>query len=242
MSRIEATLPSATPNRPMPGSFWITSAWAAAVAGLWVLASLATVLIAHNWGFTAIGFEQVAVSVLGSLMILPLIIGAVRNSGAPWRDDLALRAPEWIDILIGFACVLLLIGGYAALSALTGENILARAPDLYLVLAASGMLVPFVLCAVVLAPVMEEIVFRGFLYRGWSRSAVGVAGAIVLTSALWALMHTRLGTGGMAIMFGVGLMLGTVRWLSGSTTLVIGIHAINNVHALAQLFRGNETL
>ena len=239
MSQIEATL--ATPStRPMPGSFWITTGWAAAVAGLWIVASLATVMIAHNWGITAIGFEQVAVSLLGSLMILPLIIGSVRRSGAHWRDYLALRAPEWIDVLMGFACVLLLIGGYAAARALTGENVLLRAPELYLVLAANGMLLPFVLCAVVLAPAMEEIVFRGFLYRGWSRSAVGVTGAIVLTSALWALMHTRLGTSGMLIMFGVGLMLGTVRWLSGSTTLVIGIHAINNVHALAQLFRGTE--
>src|SRR3712207_6617210 len=115
MSQFEATLP---PTRPMPGSFWITTAWAAAVACLWIVASLATVLIAHNWGISAVGFEQVAVSVLGSVMILPLIIGSVRKSGAHWRDYLALRVPEWIDMLIGFACVLLLIGGYAALSAL----------------------------------------------------------------------------------------------------------------------------
>ena len=46
----------------------------------------------------------------------------------------------------------------------------------FLMLAASGMLVPFVLSGVVLAPVMEEIVFRGFLYRGWSR-AIGGTGA-----------------------------------------------------------------
>ncbi len=238
MSPIEATLPS-TPARPVPGSFLITSAWAAGIAGMWVLASLATVLIARNWGVTALGFEQVAVTVLGSLMVLPLVAIAVRGTGVPWRDYLALRTPEWIDILIGFACLLLLIGGYAAVSALTGESIIKPVPDLFLMLAASGMLVPFVLSGVVLAPVMEEIVFRGFLYRGWGQ-AIGVTGAIVLTAALWAVMHTRLGLTGMVMMFGVGILLGMVRWLSGSTTLVIGIHMFNNLHVLAQTFRSTD--
>jgi hypothetical protein len=142
MSPIEATLPS-TPARPATddkesaGGFWITSAWAAGVAGLWVLASLATVLIAQNWGITALGFEHVTVTVLGSIMVLPLVAIAVRGTGVPWRDYLALRTPEWIDILIGFACVLLLVGGYAAVSALTGERIIKPIPELFLMLAAS---------------------------------------------------------------------------------------------------------
>jgi membrane protease YdiL (CAAX protease family) len=43
------------------------------------------------------------------------------------------------------------------------------------------------------APVTEEIVFRGFLYRGFSESRIGVAGTIALTVA-WALIHIVQGT------------------------------------------------
>jgi membrane protease YdiL (CAAX protease family) len=53
-------------------------------------------------------------------------------------------------------------------------------------------------------------------------------------------MHTRLGLTGMVMMFGVGILLGMVRWLSGSTTLVIGIHMFNNLHVLAQTFRSTD--
>ena len=40
------------------------------------------------------------------------------------------------------------------------------------------------LAAVVVAPVTEELIFRGFLHRGWERSRLGVSGTIILTSVL----------------------------------------------------------
>jgi len=37
----------------------------------------------------------------------------------------------------------------------------------------------------------EELFFRGFLFRGLSSSFMGPVGAVLVTSALWALIHTQ---------------------------------------------------
>jgi hypothetical protein len=42
-------------------------------------------------------------------------------------------------------------------------------------------MVTIALAFVIIAPAAEEITFRGFLYRGWAASRLGVFGAILLT-------------------------------------------------------------
>ena len=40
-------------------------------------------------------------------------------------------------------------------------------------------------------PVFEELFFRGFLLEGFRRTFLGTTGAVVLTSLLWAVIHTQ---------------------------------------------------
>ncbi len=78
------------------------------------------------------------------------------------------------------------------------------------------------------APVFEEFVVRGFLFRGWSESFLGPIGAILLTSAVWAMDHTQYNWFGRLEIFGMGLALGYSRWRSGSTWLTTMIHSALN--------------
>src|SRR5260370_238343 len=55
----------------------------------------------------------------------------------------------------------------------------------------AGMLAALWLAVVIAAPVSEELLFRGFLHRGWAPSWLGIAGTIILTSALWAALHQQ---------------------------------------------------
>ena len=49
---------------------------------------------------------------------------------------------------------------------------------------------------VVLAPVGEETLFRGFLYKGIAASRAGPIGAIMVSSLVFALLHVNMiGTG-----------------------------------------------
>jgi membrane protease YdiL (CAAX protease family) len=78
-------------------------------------------------------------------------------------------------------------------------------------------------------PLMEEFVFRGFIFRGWSQSFLGPVGSIVLTSVLWAMIHTQYDWFGRLWIFVTGLALGHFRWRSNSTWLTVMIHSAINI-------------
>jgi HAD superfamily hydrolase (TIGR01509 family) len=84
------------------------------------------------------------------------------------------------------------------------------------------------LAIIVLAPIGEEVVFRGFLLPGFSHTFLGNGGAVVLTSATWALMHFQYDYHGILIIFVAGLLLGAARVQTGSLYPCIAMHALQN--------------
>jgi len=63
----------------------------------------------------------------------------------------------------------------------------------------------------VVAAVFEELFFRGLLYRGLAESRLGVAGAVVVTAAVFALLHWRLTAFDLSYLFASGLGFGLLR-------------------------------
>lgn len=84
---------------------------------------------------------------------------------------------------------------------------------------------------VVLAPLSEELLFRGFAYAGLAPSRIGPVGAIVLTSAVWAVIHVQYAWPLIAQIFIFGVVFGIVRWRSGSLWPPIIAHGIVNLFA-----------
>ena len=97
----------------------------------------------------------------------------------------------------------------------------------------AGWLVWLLLAIVVVAPVGEEIVFRGFLFRGLVRPGYELL-AIVVISLAWALLHIQYDWLGMAQIFASALLLGWFRWASGSTMLTIVMHVLINFEAMIE--------
>jgi membrane protease YdiL (CAAX protease family) len=89
------------------------------------------------------------------------------------------------------------------------------------------------LAVVVVAPIGEEIVFRGFLFRGLVRPGYERL-AIVAIALAWALLHIQYDWLGMAQIFAAGLILGWFRWASGSTVLTIVMHVLINAEAMIE--------
>ena len=83
------------------------------------------------------------------------------------------------------------------------------------------------------APVAEEFLVRGFLLRGWSQSFLAPTGAVVLSSAAWAAVHTQYNWFYMSEIFALGILLGVLRLRNGSTWLTVILHAANNAVAVA---------
>jgi membrane protease YdiL (CAAX protease family) len=101
-------------------------------------------------------------------------------------------------------------------------------PDPYLNAEGAGGFLIFLIGCCIAAPMMEEFVFRGFMFRGWSQSFLGPVGSIVLTSVLWGMMHTQYDWFGRFCIFVTGLALGHFRWRSNSTWLTVMVHSAIN--------------
>lgn len=103
----------------------------------------------------------------------------------------------------------------------------------------------FVFTACILAPLFEEIVFRGLLqnmirgvFRGRGSKALVVRDllAIAITSAIFAAAH---GTAtGFPVLFISGMMMGIAYWRTGSLWASMSVHLLNNVVATLALAYG----
>ncbi|MGJ8644610.1 MAG: CPBP family intramembrane glutamic endopeptidase [Luteolibacter sp.] len=82
--------------------------------------------------------------------------------------------------------------------------------------------------SVVLAPVFEEIVFRGFLFQGL-RGKVGTLWAGVISTVLFALVHTQYDFWGWISVGITGAVAAFLVWRTGSITTSIALHALTNL-------------
>ena len=96
--------------------------------------------------------------------------------------------------------------------------------------------------AVLLAPLVEETIFRGYLYPVLARS-LGVAGGVVVTGMLFGLMHApqlRGGTGQIALLVGVGIVLTWVRAKTGTVLASFLVHLSYNSFFFLGLYAATE--
>jgi membrane protease YdiL (CAAX protease family) len=241
-----APLPG-TPVQPRIWKFWGTSLWglllfAAMFAGQFAL--VAGFFIAKGPPFDVASIKAVAsagtVISLSVMMGLPAVLAvlwlATRMARMPFADYLALRRTSWSNLLIGIVALIVLIAGWDLLARAVGHDATPGfMVDVLKSAQADGALWLLVIAFAVAAPVTEELMVRGFLYRGWSESALGPAGAVVLSSLVWTAMHAQYYDW---FLFGevlsIGLLLGTMRYRSNSTWLTIIMHGINNFAATLQ--------
>lgn len=159
---------------------------------------------------------------------------AGQAGGAPARY-LGLMWPRRSEILLGSAAVagFIVIGN--AVTWLIGKDIVtAFQAGIYATAAADGTLFWLWLAVVVVVPVGEEILFRGFLFRGWHRTPNDAWLVIVAAGALFALLHVQYDLYVIGQVFLCGVMLGWFRWATGSTVLAILMHAMINFEGMIE--------
>lgn len=89
---------------------------------------------------------------------------------------------------------------------------------------------------VVYGPIAEEVVFRGFLFKGIQSSKMGNTGAVLITSFLWAILHLQYGIFDISSIFVFGILLGIVRIRTKSLFPVIILHCFNNLVSTIQFY------
>jgi len=150
--------------------------------------------------------------------------------GGRFADFLALRGFRWTQLLIWFPVLaLVLFGSQWLLHALGASD----DSDFTLNLLLPGPAVPWIIAAIALgAPLVEEPLFRGFMYRGMARSRWTTLLALVIPNCLWVLLHIQYHWPTLIVLFLVGLVLALSRHYSGSTFVPILLHLGMNTFAV----------
>jgi CAAX protease family protein len=180
----------------------------------------------------------VAAQILAYLAVLVLMIALVKRAhGQPFWRAIRWNWPR--------NSLLYLLGGVALAFGLQGLAHLLPMPKelpidrFFQTTSQAWVLSVF---GVTLAPLMEELFFRGFLYPVLVRR-VGVVLAILLTSAGFALIHRPQLGGAWApvlVVFLVGLVLTITRALSKSVASSLLIHIAYNGTISALIFAASD--
>lgn len=182
---------------------------------------------------------QLRVVILGSQLVT--LLGALWILHVSGRLSWRLAgpvAPKSLDVVrglgngaIAYAIVLLWAGVYTLAF---GEPDPVDQALLEGAGASTSVIVTSVLAAVLLAPLVEEVIFRGVLMQA-ARRRLGLVGGIFLSSFVWTMVHAELlpGVGtfqpvAVGAIFILGLWLGWVFHRTGAIVVPIVAHATFN--------------
>lgn len=238
-----------------PWGFWATIGLSVVVMLVYLVVTL-LILVAFAFAFMADnpdadireflavagtdGFISFLALCLAALLCGGLILLFIRlKATLPVGEYLGLRSVNARTALIWFALLALVL---VASDLLTYALDRPAAPEIMVELYRTSRFAVLSWFAIVVAgPVFEEVFYRGFMFRGIQASALGNGGAIVITSAVWAVTHVQYDAYLMATIFVLGILLGAARAVTGSLYLVTAMHMATNLIATIglHLFAGS---
>lgn len=235
-------------TKPRPWGFWATTGLATVIAVVFVGTQIAVGIIftgaAMMSGHQDVLSDPKKLQANGLFLALttcgaaPVGVGLVwlfawLRSGIHARDYLGLRRVS-ARHLARWCIAMLALGAISdGLSALLRRSIV---PDVIVESYKTAWSPPLLWFAViVLAPINEEIFFRGFVFAGFSRSPIGARATVLLTAFLWSVIHFQYDWYGVSVIFAAGLLLGYARLKTNSIYPCILMHALMNLVATIQV-------
>ncbi len=88
----------------------------------------------------------------------------------------------------------------------------------------------------IIAPVFEEVVFRGLAFSRLQYSKFGPVGAIIITSLIFSVLHIQYELILLVFLFPMALLYGFVRYKTENVTYCIALHILFNSLSTFQLF------
>ena len=241
-----ATAPTApAPKMPRTWKFFGSSLWTFAAFLAMSIVEMIALLIGFGvfipGEFEEAGFRSFAqhgatvggVALVGMPAAVLVLWLATRIARRSFASYLALRWPSLREIGFAFAATAALVTVLGVVAWLLGYPVSPEFATTSVRTARdSGLLWLLLLGFCIGAPIAEEFMFRGFLFRGWSASFLGPIGTIVLSAIVFALIHQQYNWFYIACIAAVGLLFGYLRYRSESTWLTVITHGTYNLSAV----------
>lgn len=225
---------------PTPWGAGTTFAWTAIAIVVGQGAAMAVLLWwlgdATSGSLSALQFDGtvVALATLASNPVqIAILIWAARRRGWKPSHYLGLDAFRARDFGLAVAACAALLIAIATFGWLSGFDLVTPFQiESYTSTPSGPWLAALLLAVVVVGPFGEEVTFRGFLFRGWVGGHPTIG--ILAISLVWAIQHIQYDWFGMLQVFLFGILLGWVRWRSGSSLLTFLLHGLMNVEATVE--------
>jgi uncharacterized protein len=206
--------------------------------GLGQLVGIGALTAMKSFDAARVDYDGTAIAIVtlsaNPVQVITLVLAA-RLTGENVFAYFGLNMPRWRDVTIAVAGLVVVIVLGDVLTFASGRDLV---PSFQLEIHRSalmdGTLGWLWLALVVVAPVGEELLFRGFLYRGIVREPRDVLPGILMIALIWSLLHVQYDWFGAAVVFVIGVLFGYVRHYSGSTTLVILLHMLLNLESVLE--------
>lgn len=191
--------------------------------------------LGHLPNFSGDGVAIAIIIAVSTPVEVALLAVFARRASVSAAEYLGLIWPRRGEVIFGVvAMVVLMIAGDAVSWLLGRAFVTPFQIDIYRTAVAGGWLIWLWLAIVIATPIGEEIIFRGFLFRGWVKSPRDVWPVIFTTAFLWAIIHLQYDWYVIGQIFVFGLYLGWIRWSTGSTILTIFLHALINTEGMIE--------
>jgi membrane protease YdiL (CAAX protease family) len=217
---------------------WATLAFAILAFVLGQAMGIAALSLLKNFDPARVDSDGTAIAIytlVGNPVEIITLVLATRLSGTNALEYLGLDIPRWRDVAIAAAGLLAVIAVADALTlALGKEMVPAFQLEWHRTAQAEGTLPWLWLAIIVAAPVGEELLFRGFMFRGFVHEPRDALPGILVIALIWSMLHAQYDWFGTAQVFAIGVLFGFARWRTGSTTLVILLHMLLNLESVVE--------
>lgn len=175
--------------------------------------------------------------VISAILSIPLIKTAAHQTNKIFLVQfLALRAIDKTTLIK----ILLLGVGYCFFESIITDALSIDTPQFMLDVKAqtttSFDILMLVLGICIVAPIVEEVIFRGLAYARLVQSRAGVSGAIIITSLVFTMIHFQYDFDILGVLLVFAFILGYVRYKTGNLVYCIILHMQLNIFSTVELF------
>lgn len=158
-------------------------------------------------------------------LLMPLMFLAANFKTQSWRETLAFNRFTlkslgfWLSVLTAYLLLQALI-----------NNVFEIPSSDFLASISGSQSLALALVVIIPAPLLEELLFRGYLFKTWRHTRLGLTGTLLLTSVLFVGLHgNQYHWVHLAFVFMLAGILGLSREKTGSVWVPIILHGANNL-------------